>query len=94
MNDILRILTTVRAPFIPFTYRLRVLFVAAVVFFTLTSQNSALRKNYSKFDYRTKSVVNAVHSSKVEQKKAFAAAKAEPTFRGTLLKKSIKMKGE
>ena len=28
------------------------------------------------------------------KKKAFAAAKAEPTFRGTLLKKSIKMKGE
>jgi len=25
-------------------------------------------------------------------KKAFAAAKAEPTFRGILLKKSIKMK--
>jgi len=30
--------------------------------------------------------------SKVNKKKAFAAAKAEPTFRGTLLKKSIKMK--
>jgi len=36
---------------------------------------------------------NNIMPSTIE-KKAFAAAKAEPTFRGTLLKKSIKMKGE
>ena len=30
----------------------------------------------------------------INKKKAFTAAKAEPTFRGTLLKKSIKMEGE
>ena len=47
--------------------------------------------------YRNEHVLlheNRHRDSNPNRKKAFAAAKAEPTFRGRLLKKSIKMKGE
>ena len=53
------------------------------------------RSSHDKFTWAAnRSIVSQVghKGNYVNIKKAFAAAKAEPTFRGTLLKKSIKMK--